>query len=95
MVLQHATLEEQEKYLPSMKASVRENCDASQLAMLTDRVRVGQGKGQLYGSQFERDLETGRILKPVDEPELLNQRRLEIGLPPLDEYLKKYTSSGM
>lgn len=92
MVLQHATLEEQEKYLPYMKESVLAGeSSANQLAMLTDRVLVGQGKKQLYGSQFDRDPETGvRSLKPVEDPVNLNKRRIEIGLSPLEDYLKKY-----
>ena len=84
LVVQHAPLEAQERYLPLLEASVAEGeAEAWQLAMLTDRVLVRRGLPQRYGSQFRVDPETGeRTYDPVEDPARLNARREAIGLPP-------------
>jgi len=85
MVIQHADLSTQESYLPMMKASVIEGeSSAKNLAMLTDRVQVRQGKPQTYGTQFKRNESNERVLYDIIDPENLNKRRAEIGLPPIE-----------
>lgn len=69
-----------------------EQCPAEEvakidLAYLTDRVRLGDGKPQIYGTQIE--IKDGRWQpRDVEDPENLDRRRKEIGLPPIAEYLK-------
>lgn len=57
-----------------------------QLALLTDRVVVAQGKPQRYGSQFtEKD--GHRIPRPIEEPiEKLDDRRKAMGMMPFADY---------
>jgi len=58
------------------------------LAMLEDRVRVGDGLPQRYGSQL-RPGEDGRTLRfdPIEELPGLEERRARVGLPPLAVYI--------
>lgn len=57
------------------------------LAYLTDRVRVNEGEKQLYGTQVQI-VNAQVVLQPIEDPEQLDQRRAEMGLCPLEEYLK-------
>ncbi len=55
------------------------------VAYLTDRVRVGEGKPQVYGTQFKP--EGGRMVPfPIEDEANVNARRREVGLPTLEEY---------
>ena len=88
LVVQHAPVEVQERYLPLLQSAVAQGgTEPWHLAYLTDRVLVRTDRPQRYGSQFEADPETGeRSLLPVEDPERLNARRAAIGMPPLDGY---------
>lgn len=55
LVIQHADLVTQEKYLPMMREAVTKgNAKGSSLALLEDRVLIRNGKQQRYGSQGTR-----------------------------------------
>ena len=56
-----------------------------QPAYLEDRIRVFEGRLQVYGTQFDVD-ERGEMNPcPVEEPAGLNARRAAIGLDPIEE----------
>jgi hypothetical protein len=57
------------------------------MAYLTDRVRVGEKKKQVYGTQF-REVGGKQELYPVENEAGLDRRRKEIGMPPMAEYRK-------
>ena len=58
------------------------------LAYLTDRIAVFEGKPQRYGTQFDWD-ENGQISpSPYDNLEKVNDRRISIGLNTLEEQIK-------
>ena len=57
------------------------------LALLTDRVLVREGKPQLYGSQA-RFVNDKLILDPIEDEANVDKRRASLGLPPLSEYLE-------
>ncbi|MEN9864762.1 MAG: hypothetical protein RL748_352 [Pseudomonadota bacterium] len=91
LVIQHSDLATQQKYLPMMREAVKnKNASASDLALLEDRVAIGEGKRQLYGSQLQSDSKGKMRLMPVADPDKLDQRRLAIGLPPIADYLKNW-----
>lgn len=70
------------------KAAAAGEASKRDFAYLTDRVLVGEGKPQRYGTQTE--VKDGKAtLKPTEEPEKLDARRAEIGLGPIAEYLKQ------
>lgn len=92
LVIQHAPLELQEKYLPLLKESVlaRES-SGNNLALLEDRIQMRNKKPQTYGSQITRDNKTGeQIVYEIWEPEYVNQRRREVGLGPIEEYVRRW-----
>jgi len=92
LVIQHAPLETQEKYLPLLKESVLQGeSKGSQLALLEDRIQMRNGKPQTYGSQITVDKETGnQVVYEIWEPEYVNQRRKEVGLGPIEYYVKHW-----
>ncbi|MEL7122827.1 MAG: DUF6624 domain-containing protein [Bacteroidota bacterium] len=92
LVIQHADLETQVKYLPMMREAVKlGNARANSLALLEDRVALRQGKRQIYGSQIGREQETGEYyVSPLVEPEKVNERRAEVGLGTIEDYIKNW-----
>lgn len=88
MVIQHAPLEIQEKYLPYLEESVAKNeSEGWYLAFLVDRILMRNGKKQTYGSQAKFDKETGKsYIYPISDVQNVNKRRAEIGLESIEEY---------
>lgn len=89
LVIQHSNQATQEKYLPMMREAVKNGkAQGSSLALLEDRVAMGQGKRQLYGSQIGRDMQTQTYyVSPLEDPDNVDKRRAEVGLGPLAEYV--------
>lgn len=92
LVIQHAEIETQEKYLPMMRDAVKKgNAKAASLALLEDRVALRKGNMQIYGSQVGRDQETGEYyVLPLADPDNVDKRRAEVGLEPLQSYLSNW-----
>ena len=89
LVIQHADQKTQEQYLPVMREAVAKgNAAASSLALLEDRVALGQGKKQIYGSQIGMFAETNEnYVLPLEDPDNVDKRRSEVGLGKLQEYV--------
>ena len=92
LVIQHADLPIQEKYLPMMREAVKKgNAQASNLALLEDRVALRHGKRQIYGSQIGYDNQTKTyFVSPLEDPDNVDKRRAQVGLEPLSEYLNHW-----
>ena len=92
LVIQHADLEMQIKYLPMLKEAVREGkAHASQLALLEDRVSLKQEGLQIYGSQILTHPDSGdHYVAPIKDPNLVNIRRAEVGLGTIEDYVKRW-----
>ena len=92
LVIQHADIKTQEKYLPMMREAVKKgNAPASSLALLEDRVALRQGKKQIYGSQIGTDKATGEYyVLPLEDPDHVNERRTAVGLQPLEDYVSNW-----
>jgi len=89
LVIQHAELPVQEKYLPLMQKSVEEGeSESNDLALLQDRVLMRQGKKQIYGSQVILNNTGGQEFYPIEDEKNVNVRRKKVGLQPLEEYAK-------
>jgi hypothetical protein len=60
-----------------------------QAAMLEDRIRMFEGKPQIYGTQLETDSEG--TLRPylLEDPEHVEERRSKVGLEPLGKRLAR------
>lgn len=92
LVIQHSDIETQVKYLPMMREAVKnKKAQPSSLALLEDRVALGQGKRQTYGSQIGRDQETGKnYILPLDDPDHVDERRAAVGLGKLQDYVSHW-----
>ena len=93
LIVQHADLDYQQKYIEKMREAVATGEAAKQqLALLEDRVLIRQGKPQRYGSQV--DNRNGVGLHPVEDPDNLDKRRATMGLAPVCEYLSHFVKQG-
>jgi hypothetical protein len=92
MVIQHANLVVQKKYLPIIRIAEKNgNATGRDLALLEDRVAVYQGKKQIYGTQVATNIKTNeKFVLPIDDPENVDKRRAEAGLQPLAIYLSQW-----
>lgn len=84
--LQHTVSKYRIKYFPLIEKAVK-NGDLSkeQYALMKDRILMDEGKPQIYGSQIEN----GKLYD-LAEPETVNERRREMGLEPIEDYLKRF-----
>ena len=88
MVIQHAIAQPEfmKNCLLLLENAVRENqANPKNLAYLTDRIAVFEGKSQLYGTQFDWDENGNLSPNPIDDLAKVNQRRKAIGLNSLEE----------
>lgn len=58
---------------------------AWQVAMLEDRIRMYEGKPQIYGSQFQPDKNGQLNPYQIESPKSVNDRRLAVGLNTVEE----------
>lgn len=89
LVIQHSDLHYMKMYAPMLEASAkRGDLDLSMMALTKDRILMYEGKPQIYGSQVSN----GKLWDLM-EPESVNKRRKEVGLDPLEDYLKIFDIS--
>lgn len=87
LILQHSTPELMKRCLPLVEAAVdRGEASRSELAYLTDRILVIDGKPQRYGTQLVRT-ETGLVPAPIEDETHVDARRAAVGLGPLSDYV--------
>ena len=82
LLVQHADHDRpfQKQCLALLEAAVKnDDAQPQHLAYLTDRVCVGEGRPQIYGTQLEY---------PIADPEHVDERRAAIGLSALADYLE-------
>jgi len=60
-----------------------------EFAKIQDRILVNSDQLQIYGMQFRYNSKRALEPFPIVDPEYVDQRRAEIGLEPLKDYLKK------
>lgn len=93
LLVQHADADPkfQRKCLDLMAKLPKGEADAKNVAYLTDRVLLAEGKKQVYGTQFHSP--NGRWEpRPLEDEANVDRRRAEVGLPPLAEYVKQLES---
>ena len=90
VIIQHAGLEAQGKYLPLFREAVsRGELHASAVAMMEDRVAVFEGRPQKYGSQLQRGEDGIYTSFELLDAEKVDEWRAEVGMASLAEYLKE------
>lgn len=90
LLVQHADhdVEFQESCLALMLALPESEASKHDIAYLTDRIRVNRKQGQIYGTQFTQT--NGKhIVREIEAPESIDERRLSMGLGTLEEGIKE------
>ena len=91
LVFQHASNTYRKAYFQHFQEAVkRGDLRASSLALMEDRILMDEGKPQIYGAQVAFDQNGVNTLHPIESPEYVDQRRAQVGLGPLKEYLTKF-----
>jgi hypothetical protein len=62
--------------------------DLSDMAYLEDRIQVNKDLPQVFGTQF-RQVEGKHVPLPIEEPDLVNERRALVGLNTFEENLDR------
>ena len=90
LLVQHADADRefQKRCLELMIAAGPDEVPPSNLALLVDRVRVGEGRPQVYGTQFWTDENDRFGPCAIEDETLVDERRAGMGLGPLAEYKK-------
>lgn len=87
LLVQHADADRkfQRRCLDLMTALPKGEVSRANVAYLTDRVLLAEGKKQKYGTQFHQVNGKWKP-KPLQDPENVDKLRAEAGLPPLAKY---------
>ncbi len=89
VILQHGPVERKKRLLPALERAVAEGqAQASELAMVQDSILVADGHKQIYGTSIVNGPNGEMMLHPIEEPDLVDERRRMVGLPPLEDYLR-------
>lgn len=91
-VIQNADYTTQEKYIPLMMKAVKSGSLSPQLfAGLIDRKALVQHKKQVFGTVFNETFSSKQYtFAPIADEALVNERRREIGLEPIEAYAKSF-----
>jgi len=90
LLVQHADADRkfQRKCLDLMVKLPKAEVSQTDIAYLTDRVLLAEGKKQVYGTQF--DTVNGKLQpRPLDDEANVDKLRSAVGLPSLAEYAKE------
>lgn len=91
VVIQHANLAAQLKYVSLLQKSVEEGeSRPGSLALMQDRILMRQGKKQIYGSQVIFNKKREQEFYPIEDEKNVNIRRAKIGMQSLEEYAKLF-----
>ena len=95
LLVQHADHDRafQQLCLDLMKAQSADEVSPANIAYLEDRVRVGEGRPQFYGTQFYADKAGNFGPRPIEDPDHVDERRQAVGLQPLSEYARDVEQS--
>jgi hypothetical protein len=89
LLVQHADADTkfQRRCLDLMAKLPKGETSQSNVAYLTDRVLLAEGKKQVYGTQFTSV--NGKLKpRPIEDEANVDKRRAQVGLPTLAEYAK-------
>jgi uncharacterized protein DUF6624 len=85
-LIQHGDLAAQQRLLALVEPiALAGDFDGQRYALLYDRVAMGEGRPQRYGSQFQC-IEGEHRFYELEAPETVDERRAAVGLVPLAEY---------
>jgi hypothetical protein len=92
LIAQHAicTPSIQRKFFEYIsKAAASGDVPQKQVALLTDRIRYSEGKPQIYGTVLDWN-ENGELTCELENPEMVDELREQVGLPPFQQSLQEH-----
>lgn len=91
-IIQHSELKKQKVYIEKLQNACKQNeANWADYALMYDRIQIGEGKKQLYGSQLRFSKTSNKYeLFPIEDEQNLNKRRKDIGLEKMSEYVKQW-----
>ena len=99
LVIDHSDLETMNRYQSLFHKAVEKGyISFGDLVTMEDRMLMNDGKPQKYGTQayaLGREGESIIYIWPVEEPEKLNERRADVGLSPIEDYLEAVKQQGV
>ena len=91
LVIQHADIETQIKYLPALKNAISEGkVKPDKYAYLSDRIKMNTGYYQTYGTQIGSDYKGNLCFWPIEDEPDVNKRRVSMGLDSIQYYAKNF-----
>lgn len=89
LIVQHADAAPkfQRRCLDLMRKLSKSDVSPIDLAYLTDRVLLAEGKKQRYGTQFST-VDGELRPRPLENPKRVDERRRSVGLPPMKDYIE-------
>jgi hypothetical protein len=92
LVIQHSDPDTRKKYLPVMKEAMeRAKAAPSEVALLEDKIMLDESGKQRYGSQVKYNSTSNTYeLYPIEDEATVDERREELGLSPLEDYLRQW-----
>ncbi len=90
LVIQHAPLTMMKRHFSAARAAMENGeMEKPNFALLDDRIRMNEGRPQLYGSQIQVDPETDKsMIWKIEDEANVDKRRAKMGLSPMIEYAK-------
>jgi len=90
LLAQHSPPKLQKQYLPLLEqAFAAQEVNGSDVAYLTDRVRLSEGRKQLYGTQLDIQPPCKVSVLPIEAPAAVDARRERLKMPPLAVYIQQ------
>ncbi|MGB3063125.1 DUF6624 domain-containing protein [Sphingobacterium thalpophilum] len=90
-LIAHAAPQTREKYLPIIeKAFLEKKIQPQSYIIIKDKHSLWKTGYQIYGSQIGVDDKGGHFVLPIRDKENVNTRRAQVGLRPLEDYLKEF-----
>ena len=92
LVIQHGNQKVKLKYLSMIQEALKKNwLPKKQYAMFYDRLLLGQGKRQVYGTQLAMSKESKKpYVLPLDNARNIDKIRAEMGLNTMQENLNRW-----
>jgi len=92
LVLQHGDNYHRKKYFSLIEKSIEDgDLDKDCYALMKDRILTSDEKPQIYGTQLYLNPYSDKYeLFPIESPEYVDQRRAEIGLGSINDYLRQW-----
>ncbi len=90
LVLQHAPIEIMKRNFLTLKTAMETGeLKEESFALFEDRIRMYEGRPQIYGSQVAIDEKTGKpFIWMIEDEANVDKRRASMGMPPLSNYAK-------